>query len=213
MNRSTKPLLALAAITLLTAGVSETKHNFSSPTHSPNAYFWGTRQVCVFCHTVHNGDQATAQLWNHEVDGAQPYDMYDSPTMDMNIALTPHNGSIICLSCHDGTIAVGALRSSKSPVSMMNVGARGEIPDNQRGHIGIDLSGMHPVSVRYQATSSMGKKGVRWPPLDAEGVVGPDANGFVQCTSCHDPHGSRSERYPFWRKTTFSAVCKVCHDY
>ena len=52
-----------AAVSL--AGVAETKHNFTSATYSPNAFFYGTRQVCVFCHTTHNGDQSVGASHHH----------------------------------------------------------------------------------------------------------------------------------------------------
>ena len=57
------------------------------------------------------------------------------------------------------------------------------------------------------------KSSLRWPPMDPGGDVGTVSNGYVQCTSCHDPHGSRSEKLPFWNKETFSQVCQVCHAY
>ena len=64
-------LFSLAASSM--GGVAQTKHNFSSPSASPNAFFWGTRQVCVFCHTVHNADPAAGKLWNHETNLATSY--------------------------------------------------------------------------------------------------------------------------------------------
>ena len=82
-----------------------------------------------------------------------------------------------------------------------------------RSNLGTDLSGMHPVSIRFQDSQAMSKRHLRWHPLDPEGEVGTDADGYVQCTACHDPHGSKSTRYPFWQKASFGQVCKVCHDY
>ena len=39
------------------------------------------------------------------------------------------------------------------------------------------------------------------------------SGAYALCSSCHDPHGSRSEKIPFWKKETFSQVCNVCHTY
>ena len=87
----------------LMAGVKGSKHDFTSAASSPTAYFAGTSQVCVFCHTTHNAVSSIDPLWNHETNLVQSYQMYDSPTLDMTQSLTPHTGSLICLSCHDGT--------------------------------------------------------------------------------------------------------------
>jgi len=126
----------------------------------------------------------------------------------------PNGATKLCLSCHDGTIAVGALHGAAAPVAMENVGDRGQIPEHRKSNIGTDLSGTHPVSVKFEQSAALSVDHLRWPPVDPENRVGVDANGFVQCTSCHDPHdNSRSDRYPFWNKRTFSEVCEVCHQY
>jgi hypothetical protein len=97
---------------------------------------------------------------------------------------------------------------------MEKVGSSGEIPAGRKSHIGTDLSGGHPVSVKYEQNLALTDKHLRWPPFDPEQKVGPDVQGYVQCTSCHDPHDdSRSDKYPFWRKATFSEVCNACHKY
>jgi hypothetical protein len=97
---------------------------------------------------------------------------------------------------------------------MQGVGAAGEIPSKKTSNFGMDLTGTHPVSVRYDQSSALSVDHLRWPPIDPEKVVGADAGGLVQCTSCHDPHDdSRSERYPFWRKSSFDEVCLTCHDF
>lgn len=96
---------------------------------------------------------------------------------------------------------------------MQNVGAAGEIPSHRRSNLGTDLSGTHPVSIKFNEGLALANRNLRWPPEDPAGETGLDAAGYVQCTACHDPHGSRSERYPFWRKATFGQVCGVCHDF
>ncbi|RME23058.1 MAG: hypothetical protein D6800_10355 [Candidatus Zixiibacteriota bacterium] len=117
------------------------------------------------------------------------------------------------MSCHDGTIAVGAVRGLQRPIAMQGVAASGEIPVSRKSHIGTDLTGTHPVSVKYDQSTALADKHLRWPPYDPAGEVGLDANGYVQCTSCHDPHDSKSDKYPFWRKETFDEVCVTCHKY
>ena len=100
-------LISIIAFSVVMADdVRNTKHNFTSAIASPNAYFFGANKVCVFCHTMHGGG-SEAPLWNHTTNTSQTYQLYDSPTLDMT-PVTLHNGSFICLSCHDGTIAIQA---------------------------------------------------------------------------------------------------------
>jgi predicted CXXCH cytochrome family protein len=206
--------LALAFPTLLGAGrgtsILESKHNLSasgkgdikSPTETG---------VCIFCHSSHNASKE-GPLWNHETTTPGKFRTYARSSMASRPE-QPNGSTKLCLSCHDGTIAVGAVRGLSRPIPMQQVGAAGEIPASRGGHIGTDLSGTHPVSVRYDQRLALSGKHLRWPPIDPENRVRADANGFVQCTSCHDPHGSQSEKYPLWQKATFDQVCQVCHAY
>ena len=86
--------------------VASTSHNFSI-SGSGTVTATSESQICVFCHTPH---QATAipnsPLWNRQVSGAT-YTPYTSNSIDANdIAATPGGSSKLCLSCHDGTIAI-----------------------------------------------------------------------------------------------------------
>ncbi|OGP83289.1 MAG: hypothetical protein A2Y95_03955 [Deltaproteobacteria bacterium RBG_13_65_10] len=70
-----------------------------------------TDQVCVFCHTPHfsnaDANAIDAPLWNRNTSGAT-YTPYSSGTMDTTPG-NPDGGSIACLSCHDGTVALDSL--------------------------------------------------------------------------------------------------------
>lgn len=191
--------------------IFETRHNLSSsgpgeiksPTES---------RVCIFCHSSHNTSKE-GPLWNHQTSTQKTFTTYKRSTMSSQPE-QPNGATKLCLSCHDGTIAVGAIRGLSRPIPMQNVGAGGEIPANRKGNFGLDLSGTHPVSVKYVQSTALTVDHLRWPPTDPERKVGPDADGYVQCTSCHDPHdNSRSERYPFWKKATFDEVCLTCHRF
>ena len=129
------------------AGVKQTKHNFASATYSPNSFFWGTQETCVFCHTVHNANTSAGKLWNHEVDTGQSYQMYWSNTLDMNQSINPHQGSLVCLSCHDGTIAVNSLNNLP--------GAEGAGAYGIPGGAGLDgLGRLSPTSGSWVVTST-----------------------------------------------------------
>jgi predicted CXXCH cytochrome family protein len=208
-------VLALVALALLMTGaerksVRETSHNLSVSGPGAIRAVSETR-VCIFCHSSHNATNE-GPLWNHETSSPAAFRTYDRATME-GTAQQPNGATKLCLSCHDGTIAVGSVHSSGREIQMQNVGGSGQIPAGRSSHIGTDLSGTHPVSVKMDEQTSMARTSLRWPPFDPEAEVALDQFGFVQCTACHDPHGSRSETLPFWQKESYSEVCRVCHAY
>ena len=129
------------------AGVSTTKHNLSISGPGP-AQASEETGICKFCHTPHNASPATP-LWNHEITEVTDYIHYWSPTLVSYAsaeAAPPIDGfSRLCLSCHDGTVALGALVN------------RGEIIETvpefltfgMEGYLGTDLSGGHPISIIF----------------------------------------------------------------
>lgn len=209
-------LFALAGAA--SGGVKDTKHNFTSPSSSPNAYFFGTRQVCVFCHTTHNSDQNIGALWNHETNESQSYIMYGSPTMDMPQSSAPHKGSLVCLSCHDGTIAVNSLNNLPGPEGAGNFGTpggsaldgAGRLLSSSDAYVGTDLSNDHPVGITYDAsqdpTGFVSKTGVpsNYPDrLLSEGL-------YVECISCHNPHDDTYSDFLI-ESNANSNLCSRCH--
>lgn len=222
ITRSTLPLCILVAIitsiTASFAGVDQTKHNFTSAAYSPNAFFFGTRQVCVYCHATHNGNQSVGPLWNHETNVAQSYIMYESNTIDMTQSLSPHNGSLVCLSCHDGTIAVNSLNNLPGPEAAGNYGTpggaaldgSGKLTSASDAYVGTDLTDDHPVGITYDAsmdpTGFVPKTGVstNYPDkLLSEGL-------YVECVSCHDPHDNTYGNFLI-ESNAGSNLCKRCH--
>jgi predicted CXXCH cytochrome family protein len=202
-------LVAGSALADTKTSIINTPHNLSVTGRGSIRSTTETR-VCVFCHSSHNASNE-GPLWNHETTPSQ-FQTYSRSTMISNPE-APNGATKLCLSCHDGTIAVGAVRSLGRAIPMTGVGPSGKIPSGHRSNLGTDLSGTHPVSVRFQQEKALMKPSLRWPPSDPLNQVGVDGNGYVQCTACHDPHGSRSAKYPFWQKESFSEVCNVCHAY
>lgn len=191
--------------------IFNTKHNLSmsgkgdikSPTET---------RVCIFCHSSHNAS-SEGPLWNHKTTAPGKFQTYKRSTMK-STSEQPNGSTKLCLSCHDGTIAVGAIRNKATAIPMDKVGSSGEIPRTRASHIGTDLSGTHPVSVKFDQQVATASNNLKWPLNNSDKSVSVDYDGYVQCTSCHDPHDdSKSEKYPFWNKSTFSEVCKVCHKF
>ena len=208
-------LIGLLVLLAVTTGaqrqsVRDTSHNLS--TTGPGAIrAVSETRVCIFCHSSHNATNE-GPLWNHETSSPAAFRTYERATMEGAVQ-QPNGATKLCLSCHDGTIAVGAVHSVGYDIEMQNVGGGGEIPSCRKGYIGTDLSGTHPVSVKMNEEIAVARSSLRWPPYDPESAVGLDRSGYVQCTACHDPHGSRSEKLPFWQKESYSEVCRVCHAY
>ena len=182
-------------------------------------------QICVFCHTPHSANQsAGAPLWNHALSSAT-YTPYFSISLDANpIPGPPGASSKVCLSCHDGTLAVGTVGvlNGAGPVTIpmsgtdtngVMLGGSGANTGFTR-NLGIDMSNDHPISFNYDTTlgGATGADGeLRAPPVMNGNitVVGnrtvsvkptfPLENSQVQCITCHDPHLSTTASSKFLR--------------
>jgi hypothetical protein len=74
-------------------------------------------EVCMFCHTPHKAARE-APLWNRYSSGAT-YAPYTSTTVKAAIG-QPTGASKLCLSCHDGTVALGMIRSRSATIAFEN---------------------------------------------------------------------------------------------
>ncbi|HUT34735.1 MAG TPA: hypothetical protein VNE39_14695 [Planctomycetota bacterium] len=178
------------------------------------------KQICIFCHTPHNADPR-APLWNRNLDSAATYQMPWSPTLEAygaGGAPQPDGASKLCLSCHDGTIALGEVRSRPEPIPVSG----DRLQPGQKGYLGTDLSGSHPISFVYDnslaaANNAAGDMPLRLPSTLNDPDVKLDAQGKIQCTTCHDPHGDANyvEGFVphFYVKPSWSGVCLTCHDF
>ena len=223
MNRPHFLLLGLALLagpaSAQQGGVSATLHNLS--VSGPGEVKAATEtQVCKFCHVPHSA-VVSEPLWGHAMSKVPRYDV---PVVRRAAGVAepmpqPDGASRLCLSCHDGTVALGDLGRAGRQVTM--VGAQ-RLDRNRRGFIGTDLSGSHPVSFAMPETNisrrdAAGDMGIRTRSLVmAEGKVKLDAAGKMQCTTCHDAHSDRyyeAGRVPrFWVKPTVNEVCLACHE-
>lgn len=197
--------------------IQNTLHNFSATT-IPNLPDDATRAVqansetdiCVFCHTPHGSQDSEAPLWNRQLSNAA-YTLYDSSSMDAT-ATQPQGTSKLCLSCHDGTIAIGAVNVLNGTYTIqdpavediqMTITQGGTVMPPGAGlntgftrNLGIDLTNDHPISVQYDTSLAVDDGELRDPAVEphianrAPGV-NPDIpleDNQLQCNSCHDPH-------------------------
>ncbi len=175
----------------------------------------GLDQVCIFCHTPHNARQDIPYLWNRSAQ-TSTYTPYTSTTMKapegfIGSLAQPNGTSKLCLSCHDGTIALGAIQfSESSPIPFSGATSL----SGRSTSLGTNLSDDHPISFLYQGSI---------PAPDDHQLVDPatiaftstspvklDDTGQLQCTACHDPHDNAFGKF-LVKSNQGSALCITCH--
>jgi len=202
-------LIAASATTSHADRVSDirsTKHNLSVT--GPGSVKATTEsQICVFCHTPHGAEAAPgAPLWNRELSGAT-YTPYTSESIDANdIAATPGGSSKLCLSCHDGTLAIGTVNvangQADQTISMSGTAPGGSMPPGQgvqtgfTRDLGTNLTNDHPISFTFDTLLAVTDGELRDPAVESH--IGNRSSGVdpiiplelnkVECVSCHDPH-------------------------
>jgi predicted CXXCH cytochrome family protein len=208
-----KSLLKLAALAALfavastanAAGVADTKHNLAGTGTSGD----DNGQMCVYCHAPHTDSTDTSPpLWNHTATVAL-YTMYTSGTMNMILAAnTPGTESLVCLSCHDGTVALDSILNTPedgwaaSPSTSMDSGAA--------GYMGTNLKSEHPIGVTYDVSLDTDFDSITDAQTDKIVFFGGSTNQ-VECASCHAVHDYSN--VPFLRLSNDdSALCLACHN-
>jgi predicted CXXCH cytochrome family protein len=210
-------------------GLSNTAHDFTRNTGVASAGSSASVGPCTFCHTPHVSK--TTQLgWNHTLSknvfdygvaattAGTPYarfkgDSYKGP-------------SAKCLSCHDGSVAVGDIGDQGGQggrlLSADKIGSNGFAVADQVGANG-SLGGNHPVAMPYpygrmantyngitNGTHLVSREWVSDPTANNMRLYSEDSAGNVvdtprpgaagiECSSCHDPHNKASKDRMFLR--------------
>jgi len=208
-------LVWLAPAMAFGAPMANGKHDLSSGSTGPNKSNSQT-QLCVFCHTPHNSQPAVARpLWNHSLTAQtltwSPTTTVRGTTIPTTYATAALAGSQACMSCHDGTLALGALINGSggtvSPVSGTNVVA-GKLVAGVNFINPAAMQSNHPVGVQKPSVATTGLTGFKAVPTG--NAVNYDANGYVQCDSCHNPHETGTNMLKI--DNSGSQICITCHD-
>src|SRR5579863_6086032 len=165
---------------------------------------------CTFCHAPHSGLGGVTPLWNQTLSKAT-YTPYNSTTYNEKGNTQPTLGvtSSLCLSCHDGTVAVG---QSAVYGSLPLTGSMNSIDV-----FGTNLSGSHPFSLvlpikdASNLAASLASQGKTADPTGAVKLI----NGNVECTSCHNPHVQGTDKVAqnfLVRDSSSGQMCLACHD-
>jgi len=204
-------IILLLAITRCGIGqITGTAHDFSSETWAP-----AENRMCGVCHTTHHAvDEPSAPLWNHESTSVAGYTLYSSPTFDNHGGTTitdPSASSKLCLSCHDGTVALENFGGITTGTTY--------IPANSRigGITGDNLSRDHPISFEYTDALAAADGGLFAPTSSNSGLGGTIAedmlfNNRMECASCHDVHNKYSVTHLLKLSNINSELCLTCHN-
>ena len=198
-------LLTAATLSAQIVGDALGVHNLGPGSSSP---LTGSRpDSCAYCHAPHSG--LNSGLWNQKLT-RQTYTTYNSDT-EKNITTQPALGTVSnqCLSCHDGTVAVGAT------VAYGQVTTRGSMLTGDV--FGSNMQSSHPFSLtlplqdNIDLAASLAANGTTADPTHAVKLI----NGNVECTSCHNPHVQAKDPISlnFLVKDSSSGqLCLACHD-
>lgn len=201
-------LLVLGAGPLSAQGmvsIVNSKHDLRA-TSSAAVRSVSAQDACIFCHTPHNANPGP-YLWNQKLSTTN-FPTYSSTTMHADVTpIQSQDVSKLCLSCHDGTIALGdTVNNGLVPFVQ---GSGYTLPSASSSNLASDrgFSDDHPFGF---APALSGE--VRAPAPG--GPVHLDDAGKVQCTSCHDPHREYAD--PTVGKflvtsNESSAICLACH--
>jgi predicted CXXCH cytochrome family protein len=220
ISTSLSQILALLAVASLLPGtvfgketILVSPHNLSATAKaSPGGGYGKSKvafseelRVCIFCHVPHNAKEMTP-LWGHDLP-ALSYDPYDSSTLHEkpDAAWVPTGASRLCLSCHDGTIAISSYKDSpiiNFPQSMPG-----------RANLGTNLSNDHPISFSYLnaavATAELTPIG------SLPAAIRLEWGDYMQCNTCHDPHNNEFGNFLVMANSgpanPGSPLCITCH--
>lgn len=210
MSKRTIAMVAAVAAAGLSAPLVRAQHSVVDSPHNLSASGPGAihaldeEQVCVFCHAPHHAT-GQAPLWNRHSPPTH-YRIYTSSSTDARID-QPSGPSKMCLSCHDGSLALG-LVASRPPTEPILMNQRAIPPGPS--DLTHDLSDDHPIGFRYDRALA-----ARDHQLKNPDVVTPELplgrHSEMHCTTCHDPHDNHLGdflRVPEERST----ICLACHN-
>jgi hypothetical protein len=213
-------------------GIYQTPHDVYNMTGNEDL------QPCAMCHTPHSGS-GDYPLWNRAAPGVV-YDMYASPSFDMNEGKQPQAPSALCLVCHNGVFS--GLVNYPGPGSIDNPDYDYEMNPGLWAMLGTDLTDDHPLSFTYDPIKDNTQDYNDFPqaipcPATPDRMWIPDTTGNIryplygvnhdqfECATCHAVHdtvnypgkelvGGKSvgtQVFFLRRDNTASKMCRDCH--
>ncbi len=220
-------------------GIVGTLHDLSS-TGAANAFGVGTTldpqdRICIYCHAPHNTVMPSGAageylpLWNRAtIPTTATFSMYDNGDGDpadvshmLNADLTGADVAYVsklCLSCHDGSLALnaygtpaqGASAATGSPAVFMPAGRYtiGAVTAGDR-----DLSNHHPIGFNYLEVAALDDEiAAATDPIGVYAIGDLLYGDKMECITCHDVHNTKNTGDKFvWESNNQSAFCCACH--
>lgn len=154
----------MAASLAFGSGIANSPHDFSKAS-------WSDNEICKPCHTPHNAASGTltGRLWSHTLSAESTQYLYHGTRGSGDGAVTTDTAATVgitefdtatrlCLSCHDGTVALDSFMGRNGDSDGMKIGAddtsvltggHGKATSNLGGTgASADLSNDHPVGYR-----------------------------------------------------------------
>jgi cytochrome c peroxidase len=139
--------------------------------------------------------------------------------------LVPGDSSKLCLSCHDGSVAIDNFLGTGG-----NPNSTNKIASGNSRNLGTNLSNDHPIGVLYTDTSHdssynkpstttvvLGETGTNTKTVKVADLL--SSEGKVECASCHDVHNTFVVSLPGMLKVSNLAsapatkqLCAACHN-
>jgi len=194
--------IGLICLFFFFTGTTSVFGSITGSAHDFSSQGWSGGRICQVCHTPHTADSSAidAPLWNHEIT-TSTFTMYSSPSMIIQPESQPQGVTKLCLSCHDGTVAIDSF-----------AGNWGSTYISGDANLDTDLSDDHPVSIRWEhqnQTPSCTNCHFTHGQMFSSDL--PFFNGFVECATCHDVHNTIALPKLLRKPLQQSELCFYCH--
>jgi predicted CXXCH cytochrome family protein len=199
---------AVGCIALASMGdIVGSSHDFSNTT-------WAGGEICKPCHTPHFADETIGYLWAHTMS-VQAYTLYDGSTSSPGGVDELDKYSRMCLSCHDGTVALNDFHNGGgTPIYIddaRNIGLNGHLSDDHP----IGNTAEYPIAGTSQFNAATltpsgyyGFGGTFFPEVP---LFEFNAEQVVSCSSCHTPHANAGIPFLLRKSNDASDLCLTCH--
>ena len=163
--------------------------------------------ACAYCHAPHSG--LNVGLWNQKLT-TKTYTTYTSKT-ETNLGTQPTLGRSTnhCLSCHDGTIAVGTTAAYGTVTTHGTMAATDVFGGSMESSHPFSL--VTPLKDNIDLVASLAANGKTADTTGAIRLYG----GNVECLSCHDPHVQARDLLSqnfLVKDSANGQMCLACHD-
>ena len=191
-------------------GITGTPHDMTAFLANVGVTSSETR-ICAYCHTPHNANAVSGgynPLWSRP-DSVSSFTAYtNTVSFDGTLETDPATGpSRLCMSCHDGSIAVDTYYNFTGTKQL----------DGYGSDLGTDLSNDHPIGFNYDDIAVSVDAEIR---ASASATFSGGAtvasvlfNGIMTCASCHDVHNGPSTAASNFLlgAQNASSLCLTCH--